>query len=82
MSSALFKDPYEYGMEKGIEKGIKEGVKQELVKNVSKLLTKKFGVLPSEIRMKIDNSEVYNLEIIMDEILSLEKLEDVFKFLG
>jgi uncharacterized protein YerC len=32
--------------------------------------------------MKIDNSEVYNLEIIMDEILSLEKLEDVFKFLG
>jgi hypothetical protein len=78
MSSALFKDPYEYGM----EKGIKEGIKQELVKNVSKLLTKKFGILPSEIRMKIDNSEVYNLEIIMDEILSLEKLEDVFKFLG
>jgi hypothetical protein len=82
MSSALFKDPYEYGMEKGIEKGIKEGVKQELVKNVSKLLTKKFGILPSEIRMKIENSEVYNLEIIMDEILSLEKLDDVLKFLA
>jgi hypothetical protein len=61
MSSALFKDPYEYGIEKGIEKGIK----QELVKNVSKLLTKKFGVLPSEIRMKIENSEVYLLEIWM-----------------
>ncbi|MDP4178591.1 MAG: hypothetical protein Q8900_09660 [Bacillota bacterium] len=81
MSSALFKDPYEYGVEKGIEKGIEKGSKQELLKNVTKLLTKKFGILPSEIRVKIEKSEAYNLEIILDEIFNLEKLADVLKFL-
>ncbi|MDP4178602.1 MAG: hypothetical protein Q8900_09715 [Bacillota bacterium] len=31
MSSALFKDPYEYGKEKGIEEGIKKGLKEGLI---------------------------------------------------
>lgn len=52
------------------------------IKSLIKLLTKKFGILPSEIRSKIENSEVYNLEIAMDEFVNLEKLEDVLKFLA
>ncbi|OFI06484.1 hypothetical protein CLOACE_09840 [Clostridium acetireducens DSM 10703] len=69
------------GMEKGLQQGMQEGRKQELIRTSIKLLTKKFGVLPDEVKIKIENSDTTILEIIVDEILDFKKLEDVFKYL-
>lgn len=69
------------GIEEGIERGRKEGLKEGLVKTSIKLLTKKFGILPDDIKNKIENSDTTVLEIIVDGILDFEKLEDIFKYL-
>lgn len=41
----------------------------------------KFGVLPDEVKTKIENADTTILEIIVDEILDFQKLENVFKYL-
>lgn len=69
------------GIEEGIERGRKEGLRDGLVKTSIKLLTKKFGILPDDIKNKIENSDTTVLEIIVDGILDFEKLEDIFKYL-
>lgn len=67
--------------EEGIEEGIKEGRKQELLRTSTKLLTKKFGVLPDEIKEKLEKADITVLEIIVDDILDFNKLEEVNKYL-
>ena len=67
--------------QEGIEEGRKEGLKEGLVRTSIKLLTKKFGILPNDIKNKIENSDTTALEIIVDGILDFEKLEDIFKYL-
>lgn len=67
--------------EEGIKEGIKEGRRQELIRTAVRLLTKKFGILPEEVRNKIEKSDNTVLEIIVDEVLDFEKLEDVSKYL-
>ncbi|WP_249175654.1 DUF4351 domain-containing protein [Clostridium tyrobutyricum] len=44
-------------------------------------MTKKFGILPDNIKGKIENSDTTVLEIIVDEILDFKKLEDTYKYL-
>ncbi|PRR86665.1 DUF4351 domain-containing protein [Clostridium luticellarii] len=67
--------------EEGKEEGKKEGRREELIRTSTKLLTKKFGILPDDIRTKIENSDTTILEIIVDEILDFKKLEDIYKYL-
>lgn len=69
------------GLEEGKKQGLEEGKKQVLAKSCMKLLTKKFGPLPKEIKLKIENSDTTILEIIIDEILDFKTLEDTFKYL-
>ncbi|AGK95980.1 DUF4351 domain-containing protein [Clostridium pasteurianum] len=69
------------GIEEGRKQGIEEGRKEELIRTSIKLLTKKFGILPDDIKNKIENSDTTALEIIVDGILDFEKLEDIFKYL-
>ena len=56
------------------QEGIEEGRKEELIRTSIKLLTKKFGILPDDIKNKIENSDTTALEIIVDGILDFEKL--------
>lgn len=72
MSSALFKHPYDRA---------KEEERERLVRIVIKLLTKRFGIIPKELREKIEKLDAYNLEIISEEILDFGKLEDLNKYL-
>ncbi len=69
------------GKEEGIKEGKKEGRRQELIRTSTRLLTKKFGILPDNIKGKIENSDTTVLEIIVDEILDFKKLEDTYKYL-
>lgn len=77
MSSALFKNPYEKGIEDE-----KERSRLKDVRSVEKLLTKKFGILDKEVREKIENADSYNLNLIIENILDLERLEDALRYLG
>lgn len=69
------------GLKEGLAKGLKQGKLQELIRTSTRLLTKKFGILPDDIKTKIENSDITVLEIIVDEILDFENLNDVLKYL-
>ncbi|WP_129723982.1 DUF4351 domain-containing protein [Xylanivirga thermophila] len=69
MQSSLYREPY--------EKGKVEGE----AKMVIKLLTKRFGVIPPELRKRIESLDSETLDRIMDEALSYESIKDVEKTL-
>lgn len=69
------------GKEEGRKEGIEEGRKEELIRTSIKLLTKKFGILPDDVKIKIQNSDMTVLEIIIDEILDFKDLKDTYKYL-
>ncbi|MBV4438624.1 DUF4351 domain-containing protein [Clostridium tyrobutyricum] len=75
------KEGKEEGIKEGRKEGKKEGRRQELIRTSTRLLTKKFGILPDNIKGKIENSDTTVLEIIVDEILDFKKLEDTYKYL-
>lgn len=65
MQSSLYREPY--------EKGKTEGE----AKMVIKLLTKRFGVLPTELRKRIEVLDSETLDRIMDEALAYKNIEEV-----
>ncbi len=70
---------------KGIEKGIaKEKEKSRLkdVDRVLKLLTKKFGSLNDVFKEKIKNMNSDNLNLVIENILDIESLEEIEKYLN
>ncbi|MCX7951838.1 MAG: Rpn family recombination-promoting nuclease/putative transposase [Clostridiales bacterium] len=79
----------EEGMKKGIEEGIKEGIEKgiekgeimALVKTAIKLLTKKFGIIPIELKQKLQELDVSTLEIIVENILDMESLDELNKYI-
>jgi uncharacterized protein DUF4351 len=72
MASALYKEPYDKA---------KEEERARWAKVIIKQLTKKFGLLPKELREKIEKLDAYNLEMIGEDIFDFEKLQDVNKYL-
>lgn len=72
MASALYKEPYDRA---------KEEERERLVRIVLKLLTKRFGIIPLELRKNIEKLDAYNLEIISDEILDFNSLDDIKKYI-
>lgn len=77
MQSQLYKEPYEKGREEGIE----EGRRKEKMDTTIRLLTKKFGTIPPEIKKSISKLDMVTLELIVDEIFEYESLEDMKKYL-
>ncbi|OFI06485.1 hypothetical protein CLOACE_09850 [Clostridium acetireducens DSM 10703] len=73
------------GMEKGIEKGIekaREESRQKDVGRVLKLLNKKVGSLDDRYIEKIKKLDSDKLNKILEEILDIEGMEDVDKYLA
>ncbi len=69
------------GMQKGRQEGMQEGRQESLSKTAIKLLIKKFGKLPEEIKNKILQLETETLEIIIDGIFEYESIEDIKKYI-
>jgi hypothetical protein len=67
--------------DKGIEQGIEQGRQDELLKTVTKQLTKKFGILPSDIKEKLDRADIQKLEIITDGIFEFSSLDEAVSHL-
>ncbi len=65
MQSALYKEPY--------EKGLGEGKSNTLIR----LLTKKFGVLPADLKRNIEQTEMSKIDLMIDEVLDYKSLEEV-----
>jgi predicted transposase/invertase (TIGR01784 family) len=78
------KEGREKGMMEGLEKGMMEGLEKgevkALVNTVIKLLTKKFGTLPEELKTEISKLDTITLEVIIGDILEYQSLEDVRKY--
>lgn len=65
----------------------KEGIKKENsrlrdVKRVLKLLTKKFGILNDVFKKKIRNMGSNNLNLLIKNILDIESLNEIEKYLS
>lgn len=63
------------------EKVEKEARKQDKIETVKKLLAKKFGNLNNEYNQKIDNLNIGKLDLIIENILDVESIEEVEKYL-
>ena len=71
----------EKGIEQGIEKGIEQGEYRKSLNHARKLLTKKFGKLPEVYIKKLNNADTEILDLIVEDILALQALEDIDKYL-
>jgi hypothetical protein len=69
------------GIEQGMQQGIEQGRQNELLKTVTKQLTKKFGILPSDIKEKLDRAAIQKLEIITDGIFDFSSLDEAVSHL-
>lgn len=72
MASVLYKEPYDRA---------KEEERERLARIVLKLLTKRFGIIPLDVRKNIEKLDAYNLEIISEEILDFNSLDDIKKYI-
>lgn len=77
MSSILYKEPYEQGK----VEGKLEGRKEEKVGTVIKFLTKRFGVLPVEVRNRFQELDLTTLDVILDKVFEYKDLEEVKKYI-
>ncbi len=68
--------------ERFVEKGMEKGETNALVKTAIKLLTKKFGNIPEEVRTKISKLDNSTLEIIIEGIFEYKSLDDIKKYIG
>lgn len=81
MASALFKHPYEMGKAEGKLEGKLEGNLEGKTDLILKQLSKKFGILPLDIRNKIGEAEQYQLDLIAEGIFDFQSIDDMRKYL-
>jgi hypothetical protein len=72
----------EEGFEEGIEKGIEKGKRELAIGFAINRLTKKFGIMPSEYREKINALDLNSLEMLNYQIDDFTSLDDVRKYLA
>jgi hypothetical protein len=58
-----------------------EGRAEGKTELILKQLSKKFGFVPSDIRKKIDESSLTQLDIIAEEIFDFQSIDDTRKYL-
>ena len=70
-----------YAAEQGEEKGREKGRLQEAIALVMRLLNKRFGEVPEVISTKVERLPLQELENLTEEILDLNRLEDLERWL-
>ena len=70
------------GLEKGIqqimEKGMEKGIEKGEMLSLQKLLSKRFGPIPSDITAKISAATLQDIERWFDRVIDASQLADVF----
>lgn len=77
MSSILYKEPYEKGLEEGVLKG--EAI--ALARTAIKFLVKKFGFVSDDLKQSILKLDAPTLEVIIDSVSEYKDLEEVKKYI-
>ncbi|GLI51922.1 transposase [Tepidanaerobacter syntrophicus] len=81
LAEKLREEGLKEGLEKGLEEGLEKGKVTALAKTALKLLSRKFGPLPEELKSKISKLDAVTLEVIIDGIFDYESLDDVKKYI-
>ncbi len=68
---------YERGLELGLEKGLQHGMGNGLSSILIKLLTKRFGILPKELKDQIRQLDVETLDFLLGGVMEYQNLEEV-----
>ena len=66
------------GIERGIEQGIEQGIGRGEMILLRRMLTKRFGELPSAIEIRLNQASIADLELWGDRILEATTLTDIF----
>jgi len=64
-----------------IEQGVEKGRLDEKRHLIERLLIKKFGPLPKDMQIKIQNMDDVILDILSFEILDFQSIDDLFRFM-
>jgi len=72
------------GIKEGMREGIKEGKKEELIETIINLTTKRLNIdsFSPELEKSLYKAELGTLKIIRDNLLNIESLEDLKKYLN
>lgn len=66
------------GIQEGLQKGIQQGVQQGESKLLRRVLTRRFGPLPSWAEQRLEQAGEMELEAWADRVLECRSLEEVF----
>jgi Putative transposase, YhgA-like/Domain of unknown function (DUF4351) len=67
------------GVQQGVQQGMRLGVQQGEGVLLQRLLTRRFGSLPSTIEFRLTQASIEQLEVWGDRIFDAESLDDVFR---
>ena len=79
--SAGYQRIIEKGFQQGRKEGIEQGKKEALLATTLNLLRRKFKELPEQYVARIQGQDITILEKIANDILDIEKLEDLGRYL-
>ena len=66
------------GIEQGIEQGIAQGLETHARATLRRLLTQRFGALPSTIEQRIEQAQRTQLDAWLDQVIAAPSLESIF----
>jgi flagellar biosynthesis/type III secretory pathway protein FliH len=65
------------GMQQGMHQGMQQGMQQGEVAVLRRQLHKRFGELPEEIELRLNNATLAQLEVWADRVLDARTLDEV-----
>ncbi|MCB1810662.1 MAG: hypothetical protein KDK04_02915 [Candidatus Competibacteraceae bacterium] len=65
-------------IEKGIEQGIARGLETHARVTLQRLLTQRFGTLPTAIEQRIEHAQQTQLDTWLDQVIAAPSLESIF----
>ncbi len=71
----------EVGREEGIMKGLEKGETKALARTAIKLLARKFGSVPEDLRLEITKLDASTLDIVIDRVFDYECLDEVKRYI-
>ncbi len=73
------KQGFKQGFKKGFKKGLRKGIKKGEALACGRLLTKRFGALPSWAEERLKKAGRQQLELYLERVQDAKRLRDVFK---
>ena len=78
----VYQEALAEGVEQGLEQGLEQGKRQEGLSLILRLLTRKFGDLPHDVQVRIENLSLTQIEALADALLEFSSVDDVTDWLN